>query len=161
VVLDYGAVEEVTDALAEGLKLVVLGAITKQDEMVLAGVERMGFVAPSGDRALLLEVGHEYLRALSEVRITDFSRLDLGTLEKLSGYRQVKGRLRQVMRSVVYPDGYFYVERTLALLFGLVGQLDPEHGLPGLALPYATRALAQHPWLGAAVPIGSIPRAPG
>ena len=161
VVLDYGAVEEVTDALAEGLKLVVLGAITKQDDTVLAGVERMGFVAPSGDRALLVQVGHEYLGALSEVRITDFSRLDLGTLEKLSGYRQLKGRLRQVMHSVVYPDGYFYVERTLVLLFGLVGQLDPEHGLPGLALPYATRALAQHPWLGAAVPNGTDSRSSG
>jgi ubiquinone biosynthesis protein len=160
VVLDYGAVEEVTDALAEGMKLVALGAITKQDEMVLAGVERMGFVAPSGDRALLTQVGHEYLRALSEVRITDFSRLDLGTLGKLSGYQQVKGRLRQVLRSVVYPDGYFYVERTLVLLFGLVGQLDPEHGLPGLALPYAMRVLAQHPWLGHAVPSGGVSRSP-
>jgi predicted unusual protein kinase regulating ubiquinone biosynthesis (AarF/ABC1/UbiB family) len=161
VVLDYGAVEEVTDALAEGLKLVVLGAMTKQDEMVLAGVERMGFVAPSGDRTLLTQVGHEYLRALSEVHITDFSRLDLGTLGKLSGYQQVKGRLRQVMRSVVYPDGYFYLERTLVLLFGLVGQLDPEHGLPGLALPYATRALAHHSWLGAAVSSGSVSGLPG
>jgi predicted unusual protein kinase regulating ubiquinone biosynthesis (AarF/ABC1/UbiB family) len=161
VVLDYGAVEEVTDALGEGLKLVVLGAMTKQDEMVLAGVERMGFVAPSGDRALLTQVGHEYLRALSEIHIGDFSRLDLGTLGKLSGYRQVKGRLRQVMRSVVYPDGYFYLERTLVLLFGLVGQLDPEHGLPGLALPYATRALAHHSWLGAAVSSGSTSGLPG
>ncbi len=152
VILDYGAVEQVTDALAEGLKLVVLGAITKQDDMVLAGVERMGFVAPSGDRELLARVGHEYLKALSDVHITDFSRLDLGTLGKLSGYQQVKGKLRQVMRSVVYPDGYFYVERTLVLLFGLVGQLDPAHGLPGLALPYATRALAHRPWAGAAAP---------
>jgi ubiquinone biosynthesis protein len=147
VVLDYGAVEAVTDQLAEGLKLVAIGAVTKNEEAVLAGVERMGFVAPHGDRALLGRVGHEYLRALSEVNITDFSHLDLTTLQKLAGYQQIKGQLRAIMKSVVYPDGYFYLERTLVLLFGLVAQLAPQEGLPGLALPYATRALARQSWL--------------
>ncbi|HSU39760.1 MAG TPA: AarF/ABC1/UbiB kinase family protein, partial [Polyangiaceae bacterium] len=55
---------------------------------------------------------------------------------------QVRGRLRAVMKSVEYPDGYFYVERTLILLFGLAGHLAPRVGLPGLVLPYASRALA-------------------
>ena len=45
------------------------------------------------------------------------------------------------MKSVEYPDGYFYVERTLALLFGLAGALAPKLGLPGLVMPYASRAL--------------------
>jgi ubiquinone biosynthesis protein len=61
-------------------------------------------------------------------------------MEKLSGYDQMRGRLRQVMKSVEYPEGYFYVERTLALLFGLVGQLAPKQGLPGLVMPYASQA---------------------
>jgi hypothetical protein len=47
------------------------------------------------------------------------------------------------MRSVEYPEGYFYVERTLALLFGLVGQLSPKSGLPGLVLPYASKVFAK------------------
>ncbi len=63
-------------------------------------------------------VGREYLlRALASVKIQTFSRLDRGTVEKLSGYDQIRGK-RSVMRSVEYPEGYF-VERTLALLFGL------------------------------------------
>ncbi len=47
------------------------------------------------------------------------------------------------MKSVEYPEGYFYVERTLALLFGLIGQLAPKQGLPGLVLPYAAQAFMQ------------------
>jgi hypothetical protein len=69
-------------------------------------------------------------------------------MEKLSGYDQMRGKLRQVMKSVEYPEGYFYVERTLALLFGLVGQLAPKVGLPGLVMPYASQAfmsMAQRP----------------
>jgi ubiquinone biosynthesis protein len=139
VILDYGAVEELTPALSNGMKVVILGAITRNDDQILAGLEQMGFVAEGGDRELLKQVGREYLKVLSSVKIEDFSRLDRQTMEKLSGYDQFRGRLRAVMKSVEYPEGYFYVERTLALLFGLVAQLAPKLGLPGLAMPLATQ----------------------
>lgn len=139
VILDYGAVEDLTPALSDGMKVVVLGAITRSDDQILAGLEQMGFVAEGGDRELLKEVGREYLKVLGSVKIEDFSRLDRQTVEKLSGYQQIRGRLRAVMKSVEYPEGYFYVERTLALLFGLVAQLSPKLGLPGLVMPYASK----------------------
>ncbi len=140
VILDYGAVEEVTEQLQQGMKRVVMGVMTKNDDEVLGGLERMGFVAEGGDRELLKRVGREYLGVLGSVKIEDFSKLDRGQMEKLSGYDQVRGNIRQVMKSVEYPEGYFYVERTLALLFGLVGQLAPKVGLPGLVMPYASQA---------------------
>jgi ubiquinone biosynthesis protein len=139
VILDYGAVEELTPALSSGMKVVILGAITRNDDQILAGLEQMGFVAEGGDRELLKQVGREYLKVLSSVKIEDFSKLDRQTVEKLSGYEQIRGRLRDVMKSVEYPEGYFYVERTMALLFGLVAQLSPKLGLPGLAMPLATK----------------------
>ncbi|MEO8904927.1 MAG: AarF/UbiB family protein [Polyangiaceae bacterium] len=139
VILDYGAVEELTPALAEGMKVVILGALTRNDAQVLSGLEHMGFIAEGGDRELLKKVGREYLQVLASVKIEDFSRLDRQTVEKLSGFEQTRGRLRAVMKSVEYPEGYFYVERTLALLFGLVAQLSPKLGLPGLAMPYASK----------------------
>jgi predicted unusual protein kinase regulating ubiquinone biosynthesis (AarF/ABC1/UbiB family) len=139
VILDYGAVEELTPALSAGMKVVILGAITRNDDQILAGLEQMGFVAAGGDRELLKQVGREYLKVLGSVKIEDFSRLDRQTVEKLSGYQQMRGRLRAVMKSVEYPEGYFYVERTLALLFGLVAQLSPKLGLPGLVMPHASK----------------------
>lgn len=148
VILDYGAVEEVTERLQQGMQSVMLGALTKNDDEILRGIERMGFVAPDGDRELLARVGREYLNVLGSIKIDDYSKLDREQMEKLSGFDQTRGRLRQVMKSVEYPEGYFYVERTLALLFGLVGQLAPKLGLPGLVKPYASQAfmaLAQRP----------------
>jgi ubiquinone biosynthesis protein len=143
VILDFGAVEEVTDALAEGMKGVVLGALAHDNEQILRGIERMGFVAEDGDRALLGRVGREYLKLLGELRIDDYSRLGPGSLQKLGGYQEVRGKLREIMRHVQYPDGFFYVERTLVLLFGLIGQLAPRSGLPGLLLPHASRVFAR------------------
>ena len=141
VILDYGAVEELTPALSSGMKIVILGALTRNDDQILSGLEQMGFVAASGDRELLKQVGREYLKVLSSVKIQDFSKLDRQTVEKLSGYEQTRGRLRAVMKSVEYPEGYFYVERTLALLFGLTAQLAPKIGLPGLVMPHAPKLM--------------------
>jgi ubiquinone biosynthesis protein len=155
VILDYGAVEEVTERLQQGMKRVVMGVMVKNDEEVLRGLEQMGFVAEGGDRELLARVGREYLAVLSSVKIQDFSKLDRGQMEKLSGFDQMRGRLRAVMKSVEYPEGYFYVERTLALLFGLIGQLAPKQGLPGLVLPYASQAFLMN----MAKPAASPPRA--
>jgi ubiquinone biosynthesis protein len=141
VILDYGAVESVSEPLVRGLKTVMLGALTRNADQVLQGAEQMGFIAPGGDRELLREVGREYLKTLASLRVSDFSQIDRDELQKLSGYGLVRGRLREVMRSVEYPDGYFYLERTLALLFGLVGQLEPERGLPGVAAPLASKMM--------------------
>jgi predicted unusual protein kinase regulating ubiquinone biosynthesis (AarF/ABC1/UbiB family) len=118
--------------------------LTRNSEQVLEGAEQMGFVAPGGDRELLREIGRMYLKALATLQVSDFSSINRTELHKLSGYDQVRGRLREVMRSVEYPDGYFYLERTLALLFGLVGQLDPERGLPGVAAPLASKMMLRN-----------------
>lgn len=142
IILDYGAVEPVTESLADGMKTVVMGAMMKNDEQILAGVERMGFVAEGGDRELLGKVGRGYLKVLADVRIEDFSRLDRDTVKKLSGFDQTRGKIREIMRNIHYPDGFFYVERTLILLFGLVGRLAPKTGLPGLVGPFAMQAFA-------------------
>lgn len=157
VILDYGAVEEVSEPLARGLKTVILGALTRNADQVLEGAEQMGFVAPNGDRELLREVGREYLKTLASLRLTNFSSFDRDELQRLagSGYELLRGRLREVMRSVEYPDGYFYLERTLALLFGLVGQLEPTRGLPGVAAPIASKLMLRS----LARPDASRPRA--
>jgi predicted unusual protein kinase regulating ubiquinone biosynthesis (AarF/ABC1/UbiB family) len=141
VILDFGAVEDVTDDLAEGMKMVVMGGMMRNNELILLGVERMGFVADGGDREMLGVVGRGYLETLADVRIDDFSKLDTDTMVKLSGFEHTRGKLREIMKNVYYPDGFFYVERTLILLFGLVGRLSPKVGLPGLVVPFATRAL--------------------
>ncbi|MEN9578783.1 MAG: hypothetical protein RJA70_1792 [Pseudomonadota bacterium] len=141
VILDYGAVEDLSEPLVAGLKKVFMGGLSRNPQMVFQGIEAMGFVAEDGDRALLEAVSLEYLAVLRDVKITNFSSIDRGQLQKLSGFNQLKGRLRSVTGSLQYPEGYFYVERTVALLFGLIGQLAPERGLLGIAGPLASKAM--------------------
>lgn len=147
VLLDFGAVEEADLELTEGIKEVVLGALSKNTEQVMAGVERMGFIAPDGNREMLRQVAEQYLQVLSEVKVHNFTAMSSDELVQLSGAQVLRGKLRAVAASISYPPGYFYVERTLTLLFGVTARLVPTKGLLALAAPYTSklmlRAMAQ------------------
>jgi hypothetical protein len=75
------------------------------------------------------------------MKVNNFATLGPQQIRQLSGFDLLRGRLRQVASSVSYPEGYFYLERTLVLLFGVVANLVPEKGLLGVAAPHASRAL--------------------
>ena len=40
------------------------------------------------------------------------------------------------MRSIAYPDGWFYVERAAVIAFWLVGQIDPGLDTMSVGVPY-------------------------
>lgn len=141
VLLDFGAVAEVSESLVAGLKRVIIGGLARNADQVLAGVEEMGFVAEDGNRELLREVGLQYLQTLASMRVESLKSLTREELRQLSGAEQLRGRLRAVASSIHYPEGYFYLERTLLLLFGVVAELVPDKGLLGVAAPYASRLL--------------------
>ncbi len=141
VLLDFGAVEEADLNVTEGIKEVVLGALSKNTEQVMAGVERMGFIAPDGNREMLRQVAAQYLQVLSEVRVNSFTAMSSDELVQLSGAQVLRGKLRAVASSLSYPPGYFYVERTLTLLFGVTARLVPTKGLLSLAAPYTSKLM--------------------
>lgn len=48
------------------------------------------------------------------------------------------------MRSVEYPEGWFYVERASVLAFWLVGTIDPEVDAMRVGYPYIMPLLQSH-----------------
>lgn len=139
VILDYGAVESVTEQMVEGLKTAAVGALCRNPEQVLDGAEQMGFAAPDADRQLLRRAGRKVLRSLGELQVADYDKLNPHQVRQ-----QVApplSELRPLLRHIQYPEGYFYVERTLALLFGLVARLAPQRGLPGIAAPLISKVM--------------------
>ena len=135
VLLDFGAAETLPDKLSRGLRTVISGAIKKDSDQVLAGIEEMGFIAPDGDKDLIKKLARDYMKVLASLNISDYRNLGGDTAKKLSGVDQTRGKLRRIVSSIEYPDGYFYLERTLILLFGMLAKLSPNKGLPGIASP--------------------------
>jgi predicted unusual protein kinase regulating ubiquinone biosynthesis (AarF/ABC1/UbiB family) len=137
VFLDFGAVEEVRDNLRSGMILFLSGMITKDDDKAIDGIEEMGFVAPDGNRKLLEETVRHYFTKLVTMKIDDYSKLNVDQFISKEEVRMVRGRLRELMKAIRYPEGYFYIERSLVLLFGVCASLDPKVNALELGFPYA------------------------
>ena len=57
-------------------------------------------------------------------------------LEALVDPEVAREELRELMSSVEYPEGWFYVERAVVLAFWLCAQIDPELDTMQVGYPY-------------------------
>jgi predicted unusual protein kinase regulating ubiquinone biosynthesis (AarF/ABC1/UbiB family) len=146
VVLDFGAISEVSEELVDGALEVLQGIMTEDGTMALRGFRRMGFVAEGGNEKLLEQTVLAYFRKLLKVK--DHSagalmRADRRQLEKLATPEVERDELQELMRSIAYPEGWFYVERASVIAFWLVGQIDPELDTMSVGVPYVLPLVMQ------------------
>jgi predicted unusual protein kinase regulating ubiquinone biosynthesis (AarF/ABC1/UbiB family) len=153
VVLDLGSATELRANLADGMFDILQGLMTRKDDLVVKGIDEMGFMAPTGDRALLERTTRKYFEKLLNLNISDFSRIDPKVAEQLSDPDIKREELRELMRSIAYPEGWFYVERASVIMFGLQAQLAPKLNGIQVGFPYVmqfvmeknAKRLAQQP----------------
>lgn len=139
VVLDLGSATELSPNLADGMLDILQGLLTKNDDMVVRGIETMGFVAEGGDRALLERTVRKYFEKLLNLNITDFSKIDPNVAQQLADPDMKRDELRELMKSIAYPEGWFYVERAAVIMFGLSSQLAPKLNTVQVGMPYVMR----------------------
>ncbi len=146
VVLDFGAVCEARDELIDGMLDVLQGYATQVDALVLKGFRRMGFVAPGANEALLERTVKVYFGKLLKIKDRTpaaFMRQKPDQLLSLVDPEVERYELQDLMRSVEYPEDWFYVERACVLMFWLAAQLDPELDTMSAGFPYVMPLLAQ------------------
>ena len=136
VVLDLGSATELRSNLADGMFDILQGLMTRKDDLVVKGIDEMGFIAPTGDRALLERTTRKYFEKLLNLNISDFSKIDPKVAEQLSDPDIKREELRELMRSIAYPEGWFYVERASVIMFGLQAQLAPKLNGIQVGFPY-------------------------
>ena len=141
VVLDLGSATALSGNLADGMLDILQGLLTKNDDMVVRGIETMGFVAEGGDRALLERTVRRYFEKLLNLNITDFSRIDPNVAQQLADPDMRRDELRELMKSIAYPEGWFYVERAAVIMFGLSSQLAPKLNTVQVGMPYVMKFL--------------------
>jgi predicted unusual protein kinase regulating ubiquinone biosynthesis (AarF/ABC1/UbiB family) len=146
VVLDFGAISEVDDRLVDGALEVLQGIMTADGAMALKGFRGMGFVAQGGNEKLLEQTALTYFKKLLKVK--DHSagalmRANPKELQALADPEVEREELRELMRSIAYPEGWFYVERASVIAFWLVGQIDPALDTMSIGVPYVLPLVMQ------------------
>lgn len=146
VVLDFGSASEVEDNLADGMLDVLAGLMSRDDGLLLRGIETMGFMAEDGDRALLERTVRKYFEKLLNLDLSDVQqvgKMGVDVAGRLAATEARRAELRELMRSVQYPLGWFYVERAVIIMFGLSMQLAPTLDTLKVGLPYVMKFLAE------------------
>jgi predicted unusual protein kinase regulating ubiquinone biosynthesis (AarF/ABC1/UbiB family) len=143
VVLDLGSATPLTDNLADGMFDILSGLMTRKDDLVVKGIDTMGFISPSGDRALLERTVRKYFEKLLNLNITDFGNIKGEDLEGLADPDMKRDELRELMKSIAYPDGWFYVERAAVIMFGLSSTLAPKLNGIHVGFPYVTQFIME------------------
>jgi len=143
VVLDLGSATELRDNLADGMFDILSGLMTRKDDLVVRGIDTMGFMAAGGDRALLERTVRRYFEKLLSINIKDFGKIDPAVAQQLADPDMKRDDLRELMRSVAYPEGWFYVERAAVIMFGLSSALAPKMNGIHVGFPYVTQFIME------------------
>ena len=141
VFLDFGAVEPVRPNLKSGMIRFLQGLVTKNDDVAFEGILEMGFVHPEGNRELLETTVRHYFNKLANLKIEDYGKIRVEEVIDRQDYQMVRDNLRELSASIEYPEGYFFIERSLVILFGLVAALDPKVNALELGFPYAMQMI--------------------
>lgn len=142
VILDLGSASEVSEDLVDGMLDILSGVMTGQDDLVVKGIQTMGFMAEDGDHALLDTAVRSYFEKLMSLDIKDFSKISPEVAQRLADPEVKRDQLRELMKSVQYPEGWFFVERAVVILFGLSAQLAPRLNTVHVGFPYIMQVFA-------------------
>jgi predicted unusual protein kinase regulating ubiquinone biosynthesis (AarF/ABC1/UbiB family) len=139
VVLDFGAISEVQQPMVDGMIEVIGGLMDQDGARLLDGFYAMGFASKEANRELLSKTVQTYFEKL--LRIKDrtpgaLMRANQKELEALVDPEVAREELRELMKSVEYPDGWFYLERATVMAFWLCAQIDPELDTMQVGYPY-------------------------
>jgi ubiquinone biosynthesis protein len=145
VILDYGAATECPPHLIDGMLMILRGVFGRDDNQVVAGIHTMGFVSPDGDQALLERTVRIYFQKLLALDIQDFGAIKPEVAAGMADTGMRREQLRELMKAIAYPEGWFYVERAVVILFGLSAQLAPRLNTVQVGFPYIMRLLATRP----------------
>ncbi|MDB4989649.1 MAG: Ubiquinone biosynthesis monooxygenase UbiB, partial [Myxococcaceae bacterium] len=148
VVLDFGAISEAKDNIIDGLMQVVQGIFSGDGDKLIEGFLHMGFVAENADKKTLEEITRSYFGKLMKIKDRSpgaFLKQNPRELAQAFGSPDIDlDDVRDLMKSVHYPETWFYVERAAVLLFWLSAMIDPTVDGVQVGFPYVLPILMEH-----------------
>jgi predicted unusual protein kinase regulating ubiquinone biosynthesis (AarF/ABC1/UbiB family) len=142
ILLDFGAVAELSPSMREGIPEFLEGVIRRDTDRIIDAMRKMGFLA-IGDEgevsARVIEYFHR--RFHQEVRLDSLNLKDIRIdpqkgFENLIDLRRMNIGLRELSSVFRVPRDFVLLERTLLLLTGICTQLDPEMNPMDVVGPY-------------------------
>lgn len=142
VLLDFGAVAELSPSMREGIPEFLEGVIRRDTEQIIKALRKMGFLARTSSEDVsekVIEFFHQ--RFQEEVKLESFNLKDIKIdpqkgIESLIDLRKMNIGLKELSGAFFVPRDFVLLERTILLLTGVCTQLDPEMSPMEVIRPY-------------------------
>jgi ubiquinone biosynthesis protein len=142
VLLDFGAVAELSPQMREGIPEFLEGVLRRDTERVIRAMRKMGFLSRTSD-AVVSEKIIEYFhrRFHEEVKLESFNLKDIRIdpqrgFENLLDLRRMNVGLKELSDAFHVPRDWVLLERTILLVYGSCSSLDPELNPMAIIKPY-------------------------
>jgi predicted unusual protein kinase regulating ubiquinone biosynthesis (AarF/ABC1/UbiB family) len=142
VLLDFGAVGELSPQMREGIPEFLEGVIRRDTEAIIKALRKMGFLARTASADVsekVIEFFHQ--RFQEEVKLDSFNLKDIKIdpqkgIESLVDLRRMNIGLREISGAFHVPRDFVLLERTILLLTGVCTELDPDLNPMDVIRPY-------------------------
>jgi predicted unusual protein kinase regulating ubiquinone biosynthesis (AarF/ABC1/UbiB family) len=142
VLLDFGAVAELSPHMRAGIPEFLEGVIRRDTERLIKALRKMGFLSLTSDPIVaekIIEYFHR--RFQEEVRLESFNLKDIRIdpqrgLSNLLDLRKMNIGLKELSGTFHVPKDWVLLERTILLLFGTCSILDPDLNPMAIIQPY-------------------------
>ncbi len=142
VLLDFGAVAELSPQMREGIPEFLEGVIRRDTDRIVRALRKMGFLSRTSDEVMtekIIEFFHR--RFQEEVKIESFNLKDIKIdpmkgLEDLLDLRKMNVGLKELSDVFHIPRDWVLLERTLLLTYGSCSVLDPDLNPMAIIQPY-------------------------
>ncbi len=143
VLLDFGAVAELSPSMREGIPEFLEGVIRRDTDRLIRALKKMGFISRNDAEDVserVVEFFHQ--RFQEDIKLESFNLKDIKLdpqrgLENLIDLRKMNIGLKELSQAFHVPRDWVYLERTLLLLTGVCTELDPEMNPVEIIRPYA------------------------
>jgi predicted unusual protein kinase regulating ubiquinone biosynthesis (AarF/ABC1/UbiB family) len=145
VLLDFGAVAELGEAMRDGIVDLLQGMIASDTERILGSLRRMGIVRTGDSDELverLVEVLHERLQSalrLETMHLRDIQIDPNLVFETLLDLRKLDIGIKELGQVFHVPSQWILLERTILMLTGLCTTLDDTLRPMEIIQPYLER----------------------
>ena len=142
VLLDFGAVAELSQPMREGIPEFLEGVIRRDTDRLVKALRKMGFLSRTSDEAVsekIIEYFHQKFQ--EEVKLESFNLKDIKIdpqrgFENLLDLRKMNVGLKELSDAFHIPRDWVLLERTILLVYGCCSMLDPELNPMGIIQPY-------------------------
>jgi predicted unusual protein kinase regulating ubiquinone biosynthesis (AarF/ABC1/UbiB family) len=142
VLLDFGAVAELSPQMREGIPEFLEGVIRRDTDRLIRALRKMGFLSRTSDEVVSEKIIEYFHRKFQEeVKIESFNLKDIKIdpqrgFENLLDLRKMNVGLKELSGAFHVPRDWVLLERTILLVYGCCSMLDPELNPMAIIQPY-------------------------